>query len=127
VFHYVEGFLELAVIYWFISSWNKQIDSTSFFKGFTPDVKIWEVVFDKNGEFKEVKRAYELKGHSAGVYNFSFNSDSTRSGEFKFIPFKKLILSLIFSELRVCQKIKRGNFGIPIVCVCFFKLLTSFL
>ena len=47
-------------------------------KGFTPDVKIWEVLFDKNGEFREIKRAYELKGHSAGVYNFSFNSDSTR-------------------------------------------------
>lgn len=46
--------------------------------GFTPDVKLWEVLFDKNGEFREIKRAFELKGHSAGVYNFSFNTDSTR-------------------------------------------------
>jgi WD40 repeat protein len=46
--------------------------------GFTSDVKFWEVLFDKSGEFKEIKRAFELKGHSAGVYNFSFNSDSTR-------------------------------------------------
>lgn len=46
--------------------------------GFTSEVKIWEVLFDKVGNFKEIKRAFELKGHSAGIYNFSFNSDSTR-------------------------------------------------
>ena len=47
-------------------------------KGFTPDIRIWEVVFDKSDSFKEIRRAFELKGHSAGVYAFSFNSDSTR-------------------------------------------------
>ena len=47
--------------------------------GFTPEVKIWEVVFDKSGDnFKEIKRAFELKGHMAGIYNFAFNSDSKR-------------------------------------------------
>lgn len=47
--------------------------------GFTPDVKVWQVCFHKtNGEFKEIKRAFELKGHSAGVSHFSFNADSTR-------------------------------------------------
>lgn len=46
--------------------------------GFTPDVKIWEVAFDKTDNFKEIRRAFELKGHSAGVYAFAFNSDSTR-------------------------------------------------
>ncbi|BFZ18412.1 hypothetical protein BsWGS_21451 [Bradybaena similaris] len=46
--------------------------------GFTPDVKVWEVVFDKSGTFHEVKRAFELKGHGAGVYCFSFNNDSRR-------------------------------------------------
>ncbi|CAF0719924.1 unnamed protein product [Brachionus calyciflorus] len=46
--------------------------------GFTPDVKIWEVAFDKTDNFKEIKRAFELKGHSAGVYSFAFNADSTR-------------------------------------------------
>jgi len=46
--------------------------------GFTPDVKVWEVVFDKTGTFKEVKRAFELSGHSAGVYSFDFNNDSSR-------------------------------------------------
>jgi hypothetical protein len=74
--------------------------------GFTPDVKVWEVCFDKvgntkrlllvfcvfilfiififykknyfAGNFKEIKRAFELKGHLAGIYSFSFNSDSTR-------------------------------------------------
>ncbi|XP_063396087.1 transducin beta-like protein 2 [Mytilus trossulus] len=46
--------------------------------GFTPDVKVWEVIFDKGGGFKDVKRAFELKGHSSGVNCFSFNSDSSR-------------------------------------------------
>ncbi|XP_041347453.1 transducin beta-like protein 2 isoform X2 [Gigantopelta aegis] len=46
--------------------------------GFTPDIKVWEVVFDKSGNFKEAKRAFELKGHGAGVHSFSFNSDSSR-------------------------------------------------
>uniref|UniRef100_A0A0B6ZZF9 Uncharacterized protein n=1 Tax=Arion vulgaris TaxID=1028688 RepID=A0A0B6ZZF9_9EUPU len=46
--------------------------------GFTPDVKVWEVVFDKSGSYQEVKRAFELKGHGAGVYSFSFNNDSRR-------------------------------------------------
>uniref|UniRef100_A0A3Q0SJE0 Uncharacterized protein n=1 Tax=Amphilophus citrinellus TaxID=61819 RepID=A0A3Q0SJE0_AMPCI len=41
--------------------------------GFTPDVKVWEVCFGKSGEFKEVVRAFDLKGHSAGVHqNDSF-------------------------------------------------------
>ncbi|XP_030648585.1 transducin beta-like protein 2 [Chanos chanos] len=46
--------------------------------GFTPDVKVWEVCFAKTGEFKEVTRAFDLKGHSAGVYSFDFSNDSSR-------------------------------------------------
>ncbi|XP_058482706.1 transducin beta-like protein 2 [Solea solea] len=46
--------------------------------GFTPDVKVWEVCFGKGGEFKEVVRAFDLKGHSAGVHSFAFSNDSHR-------------------------------------------------
>ncbi|XP_030041667.1 transducin beta-like protein 2 [Microcaecilia unicolor] len=46
--------------------------------GFTPDVKVWEVCFSKAGDFREVARAFDLKGHSAGVYSFSFSNDSRR-------------------------------------------------
>ncbi|XP_053864324.1 transducin beta-like protein 2 [Malaclemys terrapin pileata] len=46
--------------------------------GFTPDVKVWEVCFGKGGDFQEVTRAFELKGHTAGVYSFSFSNDSRR-------------------------------------------------
>lgn len=56
--------------------------NSSVIKGFTPDVKIWEVAFDKTDNFKEIRRAFELKGHSAGVYAFSYNSDSTRQVNF---------------------------------------------
>ena len=34
--------------------------------------------FDKAGNYKDVTRAFELKGHKAGVYSFSFNMDSSR-------------------------------------------------
>lgn len=46
--------------------------------GFTPDVKVWQVQFSKTGDFIGVARAFELKGHSAGVLHFSFSSDSTK-------------------------------------------------
>ncbi|XP_066130632.1 transducin beta-like protein 2 isoform X3 [Saccopteryx bilineata] len=46
--------------------------------GFTPDVKIWEVCFGKKGDFQEVVRAFELKGHSAAVHFFAFSNDSRR-------------------------------------------------
>ncbi|RVE64280.1 hypothetical protein OJAV_G00144200 [Oryzias javanicus] len=46
--------------------------------GFTPDVKVWEVCFGKGGEFREVARAFDLKGHSAGVHSFAFSNDSHR-------------------------------------------------
>lgn len=46
--------------------------------GFTPDVKVWEVLFDKSRSYKGVKRAFELKGHKAGVLTLAFSSDSTR-------------------------------------------------
>jgi len=46
--------------------------------GFTPDVKVWEVKFTRSGEFDKVIRAFDLTGHSSGVYSFSYNQDSSR-------------------------------------------------
>ncbi|PSN56510.1 Transducin beta-like protein 2 [Blattella germanica] len=45
---------------------------------FAPDVKVWEVKFSKTGEFQQVARAYELTGHSSGVYDVGFSADSSR-------------------------------------------------
>ncbi|KAJ8679511.1 hypothetical protein QAD02_015298 [Eretmocerus hayati] len=47
--------------------------------GFTPDVKVWEVAFTKSGEFKQVSKGFDLAGHSSGVYDFAFNSDTSRT------------------------------------------------
>ncbi|TMS35202.1 hypothetical protein L596_002653 [Steinernema carpocapsae] len=47
--------------------------------GFVPDVFVFETLFDQNGHFKEVKKAFSLIGHSAGVFSFAFNQDSTRA------------------------------------------------
>ena len=46
--------------------------------GFTPDVKVWEVKFSRSGEFEKVARAFDLTGHTSGVYSFSFSADSGR-------------------------------------------------
>jgi hypothetical protein len=46
-------------------------------QGFTPEVRTWEVCFDKSGSFSKIKPAFQLS-HAAGVYNFSFNADATR-------------------------------------------------
>ncbi|XP_071538410.1 transducin beta-like protein 2 isoform X3 [Panulirus ornatus] len=46
--------------------------------GFTPDVKVWEVKFGKTGNFEGMKRAYDLTGHTAGIYSCGINCDSTR-------------------------------------------------
>lgn len=47
--------------------------------GFTPEAKTWEVVFDKSGEFKDVKQVPQLTlgGHSSGVYDVAFDVDSS--------------------------------------------------
>ena len=37
--------------------------------------QVWEVCFEKSGNFKEIKRAFDLKEHQAGVNHFAFNSD----------------------------------------------------
>lgn len=45
--------------------------------GFTPDVKVMEVCFTKTGEYKQVTKAFELTGHSAGVYDVAFDVDTS--------------------------------------------------
>lgn len=45
--------------------------------GFAPDVKVWEVSFNKAGDFQHVKRAFELTGHTSGVYDVAFDADTS--------------------------------------------------
>ncbi|RVE49586.1 hypothetical protein evm_005814 [Chilo suppressalis] len=45
--------------------------------GFSPDVKVMEVVFTKTGEFKQVSKAYELSGHTSGIYDVAFDVDTS--------------------------------------------------
>jgi len=46
--------------------------------GFTPDVRVWSVKFSKGGGFEKVSRAFELTGHSSGVYHLAWRNDSAR-------------------------------------------------
>ena len=43
--------------------------------GFTPDVRIWEVTFTQDGNFKQVTHVMDLKGHNAGVQGVAFSGD----------------------------------------------------
>ncbi|RZF40481.1 hypothetical protein LSTR_LSTR000360, partial [Laodelphax striatellus] len=64
-----------------IKTYNAKVSPCGRFvaaSGFAPDVKVWEVVFKKTGEFSKVTRAFELKGHTAAVYDFGFNCDSSK-------------------------------------------------
>lgn len=45
--------------------------------GFSPDVKLWHIGFNKNNEFTSVTK-FGLKGHAAGILSFSFTNDSKR-------------------------------------------------
>ncbi|XP_050508502.1 transducin beta-like protein 2 isoform X2 [Diabrotica virgifera virgifera] len=47
--------------------------------GFSPEAKVWEVFFNKSGEFQEVKPIKELTlgGHTSGVYDVGFDVDSS--------------------------------------------------
>ncbi|KAJ2949033.1 hypothetical protein O0L34_g5975 [Tuta absoluta] len=45
--------------------------------GFSPDVKVMEVVFTRTGEFKQVSKAFELSGHTSGIYDVAFDVDTS--------------------------------------------------
>lgn len=45
--------------------------------GFSPDVKVMEVVFAKNGDYKQVTKAFELSGHTSGIYDVAFDVDTS--------------------------------------------------
>ena len=49
-----------------------------FSVGFTPEVRVWEVVFARTGEFEKVNKAFELAGHTSGIYCFDYSPDSAR-------------------------------------------------
>lgn len=46
--------------------------------GFTPDIKVWSIKFSKSGSFEKASRAFELTGHTSGVYYFAWRNDSAR-------------------------------------------------
>ena len=46
--------------------------------GFTPDVKVWSIKFNKSGGFEKAQRAFELTGHTSGIYHFTWRNDSAR-------------------------------------------------
>ncbi|XP_055615043.1 transducin beta-like protein 2 [Toxorhynchites rutilus septentrionalis] len=47
--------------------------------GFTSDVPIWEVRFDKSGEFQSVQKAFNLNGHKAGIFDIAFDRDTSKA------------------------------------------------
>lgn len=64
--------------------------------GFAPDVKMWEVKFNKTGNYEKTVRAFELTGHNSGVWDFAFDHDAShlatvcKDGTFKLFDVKSI-------------------------------------
>ena len=71
-------FVATSGIYYCYTLLALQFISFVFFslKGFTPDVRVWEVIFSKSGDFEKTNRAFDLTGHTSGIYSFDFSPDS---------------------------------------------------
>lgn len=94
--------------------------------GFSPDIKVMEVVFTKSGEFKQVTKAFELTGHNSGIYDVAFDVDTShiatisRDGtwklyhtksEYLFCLTRKYVISLQFNV-----NVNYGLEGVAFVC-----------
>lgn len=63
-----------------MTTWCAKISPCGRFvvaSGFAPDVKVWVVAFSKSGDFQHVKRAFELTGHTSGIYDIAFDQDTS--------------------------------------------------
>jgi WD40 repeat protein len=100
----------------------KNIFLLCIFAGYAPDVKLWEVKFNKSGGYEKTVRAFELVGHnsggwmltlifieffyvsllhSLGVWDFAFDPDSShvatvcKDGTWKVFDIKSKFLSCV--------------------------------
>lgn len=80
-----------------------------YYLGFTPDANIWEVVFSKSGEFKQVVKAFDLAGHSSGILDLTFSADSScmatvsKDETYRLYDIKSNKLKYSFRKLFLCQ------------------------
>lgn len=69
-------------------------------------MKVWEVVFNKSGEFKQVATAFDLAGHTSGIHDFSFSADTShmatvsKDGTYRFYDTKSNIIIIINSNVQ---------------------------
>ncbi|VDN26934.1 unnamed protein product [Cylicostephanus goldi] len=47
--------------------------------GFTPDVIVYDVTFNREGVFQDAKKAFNLTDHHSGVFSVAFNSNASRA------------------------------------------------
>ncbi|PIO70124.1 WD domain, G-beta repeat protein [Teladorsagia circumcincta] len=47
--------------------------------GFTTEVFVYEVTFNRENVFQDAKRAFDLKGHNSGVFAVDFNANASRA------------------------------------------------
>lgn len=45
--------------------------------GFSPDAKVWEVKFKNTGEYLKTVNAFNLSGHTSGIYDIAFDQDTS--------------------------------------------------
>ncbi|VDO34422.1 unnamed protein product [Haemonchus placei] len=47
--------------------------------GFTTEVFVYEVIFNREKVFQDAKRVFDLKGHNSGVFAVAFNANASRA------------------------------------------------
>lgn len=91
---------------------------------------MWEVVFGKSGEFKQVVKAFDLAGHTSGVYDFAFSADTSRmatvskDGTYRFYDIKSSVQYYLFmkpwnlnneyNKVSLFSRIRKGGRSTPL-------------
>jgi len=65
--------------------------------------KVWEVKFSRSGEFEKMTRAFELTGHTSGIYHFDFNASSSHAATLSKVGNNVFRLWLKISDIFFCH------------------------
>ncbi|XP_055389997.1 transducin beta-like protein 2 [Condylostylus longicornis] len=81
--------------------------------GFAPDCKIWEVKFSRNGEYQKTVRAFDLTGHTSGIYDCAFDQDSSHIATVsKDSSWKLFDIKIEFDKGQLPRCLKTGKYTI---------------
>lgn len=54
------------------------IEKKNYFAGFTSDVRVFEMVYDKTDNFQALKKVFDLVGHNSRIFSSDFSTDCSK-------------------------------------------------